>query len=51
MQLERDNWRDNLQNLLEVKWINPIIGYGTFALQNIEKETIIAEYTGIIQKF
>lgn len=33
-----------------VKWINPLIGYGLFAKEDIPQYSLIGEYTGVIRK-
>jgi len=33
-----------------VKWINPLIGYGLFAKEDISQYSLIGEYTGIIRR-
>lgn len=33
-----------------VKWIDPIIGYGLFAKEDIAELTLIGEYTGVVRK-
>lgn len=35
---------------VQVRWIDPIIGWGVFALKNFRKMEFIAEYTGIVRK-
>ena len=33
-----------------VKWVDPLIGYGLFAGENIPQYSFIGEYTGVIRK-
>ncbi len=33
-----------------VKWINPLIGYGLFAKEDIPQYSLVGEYTGVIRK-
>ena len=33
-----------------VKWINPLVGYGLFAKDDIPQYSLIGEYTGVIRK-
>ncbi|MEI8301074.1 MAG: SET domain-containing protein-lysine N-methyltransferase [Chlamydiota bacterium] len=44
------NFTDKRVPKVYVKWINPLVGYGLFALEDIPSYTWIGEYTGVIRK-
>ncbi|MEM8728232.1 MAG: SET domain-containing protein-lysine N-methyltransferase [Chlamydiota bacterium] len=47
-QLERDGSDERYNRRVEIRFINPIVGYGVFAKENIPPYSTLVQYTGLL---